>query len=516
MSELNDWLRSLPPDKQREVDALIAADMAETPWRPMIDLKHPDVPSPQMQAYQSMADILLYGGAAGGGKTDLLVGLAITEHTRSIIFRREHKQLAGIIERVHQIRRTRDGYNGQENRFSLPGGRLLRLGGMQHPGDEQAYQGQPHDLMGFDELTQFQESQFRYVLTWNRSTDPRQRCRVIGATNPPSTAEGEWVVRFWAPWLDDQHPNPALPGELRWFVSDTDGKDLEVDGPDPVDVGGEMMTPRSRTFIPSSIDDNPFLATTGYKATLQGLPEPLRSQMLRGDFTAGRDDDPWQVIPTGWIRAAQDRWSAERPRVNMSALGVDVAMGGKDQTVLQPRYGDWFDEPQAHPGKSTPDSRTTAGLVIGAIRDGAPACIDVCGPGGEVYGHLDSQGLNVVSMDGSKPSVQHDKSGKLAFVNMRAQWYWRMREALDPMADFPVALPPLAALRADLSAPRWKLTPRGIQVEAKPDIIKRLGRSPDYGDAAVYALVDAPTVSKKNAPRPSRANSGYSPHRWRQ
>jgi len=503
----------LPPEAQAEIDALIAADMAETPWRPMIDIQNLDIPTPQRQAYDSHADILLYGGAAGGGKTDLLIGLGITEHQRSIIFRREHKQLAGIIERVHQIRRTRDGYNGQENRFNLPDGRLLRLGGMQHPGDEQAYQGQPHDLMGFDELTQFQEAQFRYVLTWNRSTDPSQRCRVVGATNPPSTAEGEWVIRFWAPWLDDQHPNPALPGELRWFVSDEHGKDIEVEGPAPILVGSEWMMPRSRSFIPSSVDDNPFLTATGYKATLQALPEPLRSQMLRGDFTAGREDDPWQVIPTAWIKAAQDRWTPTKPRVPMSALGVDVAMGGSAQTVLQPRYGDWFDEAQVHPGKSTPDSRVTAGLIVGALRDGAPACIDVIGPGGEAYGHLDGQGLNVVSMNGAKPSTGRDKSGRLAFVNMRAEWYWRMREALDPAADFPIALPPNATLRADLCAARWKLTPRGIQVEMKADIVKRLGRSPDLGDAAVYALVDAPSNRDRTRSRPTRANSGYNPHR---
>lgn len=497
------------------VDDMIAADIVASPWHPMIDIACPDQPTPQRQAFDCKADILLYGGAAGGGKTDLLIGLALTEHTRSIIFRREHKQLAGIIERIHEIRRTRDGFNGQDNRFLLPGDRLLRLGGMQHPGDEQAYQGQPHDLMGFDELTQFHESQFRYVLTWNRSVNPKQRCRVIGATNPPTSAEGEWVIRFWAPWLDDKHPNPALPGELRWFVSDEDGKDQEVDGPDAITVGDDTVFPRSRTFIPSSVDDNPFLSSTGYKATLQALPEPLRSQMLRGNFTAGREDDPWQVIPSEWIGSAQERWTPTRPKVPMSAMGVDVAMGGRDQTVMQARYGDWFAEPSAYPGKSTPDSATTAGLVVGALRDGAPACIDVVGPGGEVYGHLNGLGLNVVSMDGGKPSTQHDKSGRLAFVNQRAQWYWRMREALDPMADFPIALPPLAALRADLCAPRWKMTPRGIQVEAKPDIIKRLGRSPDYGDAAVYALVDAPNLSGINRPMPSRANSWYSPHRWR-
>jgi hypothetical protein len=507
---------TLPEDQRALVDQLIAADIKAVPWRPLINLTDPSIPTPQQQAYESLADIMLYGGAAGGGKTDLLAGLALTRHKRTILFRRESTQLSGLIERILEIRKTRDGYNAQPPpRFNLPDGRLIRLGGMQHAGDEIAYQGRPFDLMGFDELTQFLEQQFRYVTTWNRSTDPKQRCRIVAATNPPTTAEGEWVVRFWAPWLDDQYPNPALPGELRWFVSDEHGKDIEVEGPEPVKVGADLMTPRSRTFIPSSIDDNPFLVATGYKATLQALPEPLRSQMLRGDFTAGREDDPWQVIPTAWVKAAQDRWTPDKPRERMSALGVDVAMGGKDQTVLQPRYGDWFGEPIAKPGAETPDSRITAGLIVATLRDGAPACIDVIGPGGEAFGHLDGQGLNVIAMDGSKPSYETDKSGKLSFYNLRAQWYWRMREALDPAGDFPIALPPHSALRADLCAPRWKLTPRGIQVEAKPDIIKRLGRSPDFGDAAVYALLDPPRHDLRKGARPVRANSSYSPHRFR-
>ncbi|MDP2618612.1 MAG: terminase family protein [Hyphomicrobiales bacterium] len=503
----------MPPEEQAEIDALIAADMAETLWRPMIDIENPQVPTPQRQAYDSTADVLLYGGSAGGGKSDLLLGLGLTEHTRSILFRREYKQLSALVDRAHEIRRTRDGYAAHpEHRFNLGDGRVMRMGGMQHPGDETDYQGQPHDFYGFDELTQFTERQFRYVITWNRSTKPKQRCRVIGASNPPETAEGEWIIRYWAPWLDDQHPNPALPGELRWFISDEEGKDREVEGPDGgVVIGGEYVTPRSRTFIPSSIDDNPFLLATGYKATLQQLPEPLRSQMLRGDFTAGREDNPWQVVPTAWVTAAQARWTPEQPRRPMSALGVDVAMGGSDNTVLIPRYSDWFGQPQVHPGKSTPDSRTTAGLIVGALRNGAPACIDVVGPGGEAYGHLDGQGVNVVAMHGGKPTDARDISGKIGFVNRRALWYWRMREALDPMAEHPISLPPDQTLKADLCAPRWKMTPRGIQVESKPDIIKRLGRSPDYGDAAVYALFDAPP--KRRGEIVHEGVSGYNPHR---
>lgn len=520
MPDLTPLLRSLDSLSKKEkdeLDALIAADIAANPWRPLINIENPDIPTPQQLACDSKADILLFGGAAGGSKTELLIGLALTAHKRSIIFRREHKQLAGIIERIHAIRRTREGFNGQDNRFDLGKGRMIWLGGMQHPGDEQAYQGQDRDLHAFDELTQFLEHQFRYVITWNRTADPRQRCRVVAASNPPTSAEGEWVIRFWAPWLDDTYPNPAMPGELRWFISDEEGKDIEVEGPEPVTVGNELITPRSRTFIPSRVEDNPYYMATGYKATLQSLPEPLRSQMLRGDFTAGREDDPWQIIPSAWVIAAQNRWSPKRPSHPMSAMGVDVAMGGKDQTVLIARYGDWYDEPKVYPGRDTSDSRITAGLVVSSLKDGAPACIDVVGPGGEVYGHLDGQGVACMAMNGGKPSGGVDRSGRLKFVNKRAEWYWRMREALDPHAEYPIALPPNMTLRADLCAARWKMTPRGIQVEEKKDIIKRLGRSPDFGDACVYALIDVPVTRRGKRKRGEvtvEGVAGYNPHSY--
>ena len=82
------------------------------------------------------------------------------------------------------------------------------------------------------EGTDFLESQYRFIIGWNRSTSPEQRCRVIVASNPPTTAEGLWVVKYWAPWLDRTHPNPAKPGELRWFTT-VNGEDQEVNGPGP-------------------------------------------------------------------------------------------------------------------------------------------------------------------------------------------------------------------------------------------------------------------------------------------
>ena len=516
----------LPPAEKAEIDRMLLDDANDVPWRPLLNTQSPEQITPQKQAYDSPADILLFGGAAGGGKSSLMIGLALTAHTKSVIYRREVKQLGPIEEEIIRIRKTRTGFNGQLHRFDLGKNRAIRLGGMQYAGDEVAYQGDPRDLICFDELTQFLESQFRYVTTWNRSTDPNQRCRIVCATNPPTSAEGQWVVGFWAPWLDREHPNPARPGELRWFISDSEGEDLEVPSSEPIWQDGDWVQPRSRTFIPSSIDDNPFLINSGYKAALQALPEPLRSQMLMGDFTAGVLDDPWQVIPTAWIELAQARWTDEKPLgAKMEALGCDPARGGKDDFVVSGRYGRWFAPQIVLKGESTPDGPTGAAICTTYVRDGAQIMLDIIGgAGASILDHLKTNGCNVYSVDGRKECHERDESGNLGFFNTRSMLWWRMREALNPNNLEPIALPPDRELKVDLAAPKWQLTSRGIQVEGKSteckdgfgDLKKRIGRSPGKGDSAVYALIPAKRKAGGFNTSPKRTNSRYNPHKnWR-
>lgn len=520
----------LPAEQKAELDELLVSDKAATPWRPMLKKDDLLTDTPQQQAYHSLADILLYGGSAGGGKTALVAGLAMMAHKRSTIFRREINQLSPIIDEILGIHGTRKGYNSQKNILSLPGNRSIRFGGMQYETDKQAFQGDARDLMAFDEVTQFLESQVRYVLTWNRAISQfeGQRCRVVMASNPPTTNDGDWVIAYFAPWLDPKHPHPALPGELRWFISDKDGKDQEVDGPQHIwsDELGEFLEPRSRTFIPSSVDDNVYLENSGYKAGLQALPEPLRSQMLRGDFLAGRDDDPWQVIPTKWVEAAQERWEERKPaNLPMTAVGYDAARGGKDIAVLARRHGWWFDTLITAKGAEVPDGGTGAAFVIQHTKDGAAIMLDVIGAAGaSVFDQLVTNGVNVEPVDGRRESHERDLSGSLGFFNTRSRNYWRLREALDPENGEDLALPPDRELLADLTAPRWKVTGRGIQVEGKStetkdgfgDLKARLGRSTDKGDAVVMALQEPkrrPGLGKRGNRRPGKTNNKYNPHK---
>src|SRR5690606_40505156 len=166
-----------------------------------------------------------------------------------------------------------------------------------------------------------------------------------------------------------------------------------------------------------------------YMATLQALPEPLRSQMLYGDFRAGMTDDPWQVIPTKWVQQAMDRWKRREPKPDMNSRGVDVARGGDDETIISRVADDlWFDELLEYPGKETPDGPTIAALCIAANRDHGPIHIDVIGVGASPYDFLVQANQQAIGVNVAEKSVGRDRSGKLEFSNLRSELWWKFRE----------------------------------------------------------------------------------------
>ena len=476
---------------RNEIDSLISDEV----WLPL--------PGPQTMAYESTADVVGYGGAAGGGKTDLAIGIALTKHTRSAVFRREGTQLEGIIDRMEEVIGNKDGYNGQKNVWRV-GNKKIEFGSCPHPGDEKKYQGRPKDLLVIDEAANFLESQVRFLMGWVRTTDDKQPCQVLLTFNPPTDNDGEWVIKFFAPWIDPLHPNPAEPGEIRYFAV-MDGEELEVGSSDEFELNGELIRPQIRTFIPSKVMDNPFLVETGYIATLQALPEPLRSQMLRGDFLAGKQDNPWQVIPTAWVEAAQARWTEEGGQEPMDAIGVDVARGGKDETVIAKRHGTWFARNDCYAGADTPNGQIVVGYTLAKRKDNAPVHVDVIGVGASVFDQLDGNGIHTIAIQSAGRAESDngekllDKSEQLGFANYRAYMWWFLRECLDPETGENIALPPGQKVKADLCAPRWKMSARGIQVESKEDIAnpKRLGRSTNDGDAIVYANMRTPKKIKR-------------------
>jgi hypothetical protein len=506
LDEILAKLDALPQKTQEKLIKDVATATAKQRWVPN--------PGPQTEAWFSQADELFYGGQAGGGKSALACGLAFEQHERSLVLRRINKDAkrlaeAELIGKI--LAGDRNRWNGTDLLYR-DGRKLIEFGGCENEQDKQRYKGDPHDLIVFDEITDFLESQYVFITIWNRTTTPGQRCRVVATGNPPTTAEGLWVIKRWGAWLDPTHPNPAKPGELRWYLSDEDGTDLEVDGPGPHLIGGNEVYAKSRSFIPAALSDNPDLAADGeYKRILDALPKELRDAYRDGRFDLGLRDDPWQLIPTRWVQEAQNRWtSSPPPGIPMCAMGIDVAQGGGDNNVIAWRHDGWFAPPIVIPGSETPLGVSQAGLVVSHRRDSAVVVVD-CGGGygGQVFTDLKDNGVSVVAYKGSEAALGSTEDNLLKFSNTRTQSLWRFREALNPAqpGGSRIMLPPDQELLSDLCAPRYEVRNRQIVAEPKEKVKARIGRSPDKGDAVVMAwtagakLADSgPIWSRRNTP----------------
>lgn len=482
-------LSGLPPaelDKLgKELDATVG------------DLRFIPNPGRQTEAYESKADILLYGGQAGVGKGYLMLGLASQQHKHSVIFRRESTQLDGL-ERDGKGLFGNIDFNGTDREWTYPDGKTLRLAGMKEADDWNKHAGRERDFMGFDEGAEFLEMQVASMLGWLRGPKG-QRCRMVLATNPPRSSDGAWVMKWFAPWLDDAFSQPAKHGELRYAFGLGKEKIEWSKSPEPRMVDGVLTHPLSLTFIPARLADNPFRNTPEYRSRLNSLPEPLRSQLLKGDFKAGVEDDLWQCIPTAWVKAAMARWTPTPPDgVPMCSIATDIAQGGKDFTVLASRYDGWYSPFVIVPGDKTPDGPSVAGLIIQHRLDGAKIIIDMGGGyGGSAYDHLKANlpAELLVAFKGAEASKARTADGKLALTSKRMLAIWRFREGLDPSqpGGSPISLPHDPILLADLTAPRFDVGPHGIKFRAdstKEALVKRLGRSTDRGDAVVMAWTD--------------------------
>lgn len=543
----------ITPEEKAELAGLLAQDKR---------LFYP-TPGPQFDVVASQADIIGMGGAAGGGKSWLITGLALTEHKRSVIFRQHKNQTQKFVQDFAKMLGDSTGYSSQNSQWRHDG-RLIEFGGLEDPADHEKWQGRDHDLKAYDEATQMRESDVRYTMGWCRSDDPAQRCRTVMTFNPPTTAEGRWVIRFFAPWLDKTHPRPAKSGELRWFTTIDGDQDYEMPdsrpfvrlpahGPNPDNpnsAGGELqivydfdpslfkpediIRPMSRTFIPARVSDNPFYMASGYVRQLQNLPGVLRAQMLHGDFDAGVEDDAMQVIPTAWVEAAFERYRQLTAKADfklgpLDALGVDAARGGnmggtagiaaqgKDKMVISPRYGTVLERQIALPGVDVNTGNLAAAQVIAYRTHNAPVQLDVAAIGTSVYDALRENSVHVVPLNGTAKSHRMDKTNQLRFANLRADLCWGMRESLDPANPDALAIHPDPELLADLTSMRWSLRSNGIQIEDKAEIKKRIGRSPDKGEAAIYANVTTPKRSVTfSSVHGTSARSSYEDERLRE
>lgn len=427
------------------------------------------------------------------------IGLGLTAHLKTLYLRREAAQLEEISSRAKDLMVPGDGWRGSGNggKLSTKTGRTIQFAGCENESDKQKYKGRAHDLKFWDEVVDFTESQYVFINGWNRTTAPGQRCRVVAASNPPTDAKGEWVIRRWAPWLDPQHPNPAVPGELRWFAR-VGEEDREVETSADVLVDGEYYKPLSRTFIPGEM--LPELVATGYRNTLANMDPELRAVLLHGDFGATRRDGAFQLIPTDWVKLANERWNRRKEAFGPTTqIGCDVARGGAAKTALALFSGTTKAQPTitkltAKKGVDTPDGGSVLAMIEEAQGKQIRTLVDCTGGyGGSVLDVGKERGGwdNLVPIVVSNATKWHDPTiGKLQFLNLRAAIMWNVRIMLNPDGgpdDTRLALPPDRELMADLCAPTYQSAVGKMKVESKPDVIERIGRSPDLGDAVALA-----------------------------
>lgn len=243
---------------------------------------------------------VLYGGRAGPGKTDCLVA-ALTDGIekpkyRGLILRRTFPQLQEIIDRCFMLYPSLGGtYRATEHRWYWPSGGTVQLGHMQHENDKYNYQGKEFHRIGFDELTQFTETQYTYMFSRTRTTDPEIDPQVISTTNPGGI--GHY-------WVKERFISSAKEGIVQY----------------------DAKTGLSRIFIPGRREDNPALFENdpGYLQRLQALPEIERLRLMDGIWDAFEGQvftelsqrlhgcDPFE-IPQEWEKICVLDWGYAKP-----------------------------------------------------------------------------------------------------------------------------------------------------------------------------------------------------------
>lgn len=453
------------------------------------DMRWVPNPGPQTEAYYSEADEVLYGGSAGSGKTDLGIALALQRHKRSLILRRLNKEVEYLVERTADIVGHRDGYNGQHHIWRFEDGRVIQFGGCQHPGDEHGYKGAPKTLVVLDEASGFLESQVRFLKGWLRSTDPDDKPQLLLPTNPPDSVEGAWIVRWFGPWVDPMHPlYPTPSGRLLWYREVGDKIEWRPEPFTWINETGKTIRALSRVVIRGVLEDNPDYARTDYGSRLEAMPEELRVRYARGEFVVENRDDEWQLLPSAWVKASQERWTEDGRKGLMTSLGVDIARGGPDKTVIVPRHGQWIDRPKSYPGTETPDGPSAAALVVKHRRDRADVRIDMGGGWGgsplDTLKGFEGTAGAVIGINPSVASAAVSRDGaNYKFTNLRDEMFWRLREGIAPEARDPIILPPGQDIFVQLCALRFSVIRGAVKVGPKEDVIALIGHSPDEADA---------------------------------
>lgn len=251
-------------------------------------------PGPQEKFLSTSADICIYGGAAGGGKTYGLL-LEPLRHKNNpnfgaVIFRHNYTQVTaegGLWDSSKKVYRHVRGtipLKTPKLHWEFPEGGKVTFAHLGSDNDCESWQGTQITMVGFDELTHFSKHQFFYMLSRNRS-DSGIAPYVRATCNPDADS---WVAEFIGWWIDQKtgYPIAERSGKIRYMVRINDEITWADTKDELVAKGINREDIKSVTFIASTLQDNQILlkVNPGYLANLKALPLVERERLLYGNW----------------------------------------------------------------------------------------------------------------------------------------------------------------------------------------------------------------------------------------
>lgn len=308
--------------KEQELQQAINLRLPEkyVPWKP----------SPHQAAFLLVPHKeAFYGGAAGGGKSIALLMAALqyvdNPKYKALILRRTFQDLAApgaLIDIAHEWLGPTDAvWNAVEHRWKFPSGAILKFGHMANEADKTQYQGAAYQFVGFDELTHFTEPMYTYLFSRMRKQEGNDLPIRMRAAGNPGGIGHEWVKQRFI--------DPIDYDEMSEF---------------------EIERKKRRIFIPSGLQDNPYLDKEDYIDSLMELDSVTRSQLMNGDWDIQADGN---MFKKEWF---DNRIISEVPR------GVEL--------IRKVRYWDLASTDEAKVIKEKGDADYTASVLQGLGDDG--------------------------------------------------------------------------------------------------------------------------------------------------
>ena len=302
-------------------------------------------PGPQTKFLSNSADIVIYGGSAGAGKTFALLMEPLRHLKNSsfnaVLLRRTSKQITKAGGPWDESQNLYPLVGGEPKltklEWGFPSGAKIAMGHIEHDKDLDSWLGAQICLLLWDQLETFTERMFFYMLSRNRSACG-VRPYVRATCNPDARS---WLAGFIGWWINQDSGYPILErsGVIRWMVRlgreifwfDSRRKAVEflIDrDTDPLEA---EESPKSVTFIPATVDDNKILMKKdpGYKANLRALPKYDRERLLGGNWKERPEtgEFPFHWFDNQWF----EKWPTDKAII-VKTMALDPSKGKSAKT----------------------------------------------------------------------------------------------------------------------------------------------------------------------------------------